>query len=211
MHPFGGGNGRTARAAEAFLLQKAGLRDALFIALSNYYYDEKPSYLACLAAARAGEHDLTPFLRFGLRGIKLQCGRLMREIGIQLRKALFRDMANDLFNRLASPRKRVIAKRQLAVLNLLLEAGPTDISELHRKSFAMYANLRNPWQAFVRDLSALFGLDAVVWVNKNDPQDMSVDVDLQWPQKVSEGEFFALIQKLPKAKTYNFLQRPAPI
>jgi len=36
--PFLDDNGRTARAVEALMLQRAGLRDALFIALSNYYY-----------------------------------------------------------------------------------------------------------------------------------------------------------------------------
>ena len=38
MHPFVDGNGRTARALEALMLQRAGLRDSSFIAMSNYYY-----------------------------------------------------------------------------------------------------------------------------------------------------------------------------
>jgi Fic family protein len=45
MHPFLDGNGRTARALEAFILQKVGLKDSLFIAMSNYYYEEKNEYL----------------------------------------------------------------------------------------------------------------------------------------------------------------------
>jgi Fic family protein len=35
MHPFQDGNGRTARALEAFLLQKARSRDSAFVAMSN--------------------------------------------------------------------------------------------------------------------------------------------------------------------------------
>lgn len=62
MHPFLDGNGRTARALEALMLQRAGLRDALFIAMSNYYYDEKNSYLGKLAEVRQRSHDLTAFL-----------------------------------------------------------------------------------------------------------------------------------------------------
>ena len=50
MHPFQDGNGRTARALEALLLQRAGLRDSAFIAMSNYYYEEKPLYLKALAS-----------------------------------------------------------------------------------------------------------------------------------------------------------------
>ena len=53
MHPFLDGNGRTARALEALMLQRAGLRDSSFIAMSNYYYDEKKTYLASLADVRS--------------------------------------------------------------------------------------------------------------------------------------------------------------
>ena len=35
MHPFLDGNGRTARALEALMLQRAGLRDTCFIAMSQ--------------------------------------------------------------------------------------------------------------------------------------------------------------------------------
>jgi len=45
MHPFFDCNGRTAQALEALILQKAGLRDSLLIAIPNYYYEEKRSYL----------------------------------------------------------------------------------------------------------------------------------------------------------------------
>src|ERR1700722_5093394 len=72
MHPFMDGNGRTARAMESLLLQRAGLSETLFIAMSNYYYDEKKDYLSTLAAVRAANYDLTAFLNFGLRGICLQ-------------------------------------------------------------------------------------------------------------------------------------------
>ena len=75
MHPFLDGNGRTARALEAFMLQKVGLKDSLFIAMSNYYYEEKNEYLKALAQVRAEPHNLTPFLLFGLKGIDLQCRR----------------------------------------------------------------------------------------------------------------------------------------
>ena len=80
MHPFLDGNGRTARALEALLLQRAGLRDTCFIAMSNYYYDEKTAYLASLAKAGSDRHDLTQFLTYGLRGIALQSQRLLRAV-----------------------------------------------------------------------------------------------------------------------------------
>ncbi|MDQ3255222.1 MAG: hypothetical protein M3R15_15200, partial [Acidobacteriota bacterium] len=57
-----------------------GLRDTLFIAMSNYYYDEKDAYLTALSDTRASNHELMPFLKFGLCGIALQCQRLFAEI-----------------------------------------------------------------------------------------------------------------------------------
>jgi fido (protein-threonine AMPylation protein) len=54
MHPFLDGNGRTARAMEALMLRRAGLTDRAFVAMSNYYYDEKPAYLRILGEVRQG-------------------------------------------------------------------------------------------------------------------------------------------------------------
>jgi hypothetical protein len=65
---------------EALMLQRTGLRDTLFIAMSNYYYEEKNKYLEALAKVRADEHDLTEFLKFGLRGVTLQCNRLLTSL-----------------------------------------------------------------------------------------------------------------------------------
>ena len=89
--------------------------------MSNYYYDEKDRYLTTLAQVRTDDHNLTPFLVFGLRGIKLQCDRLFDEIKKNVSKALFRNMMFDLFNRLKSTRQRVLAERQIALLKVLLK------------------------------------------------------------------------------------------
>jgi Fic family protein len=100
MHPFLDGNGRTARAMEALVLRRAGLTDRAFVAMSNYYYDEKPAYLRILSEVRQGGHDLTPFLIFALQGVRVQCERLTAEIRKQMQRALFRDTMYSLFNRL---------------------------------------------------------------------------------------------------------------
>ena len=133
--------------------------------------------------------------------------RLLNEINVQLRKAPFRDMANDLFNRPESPKKRVIAKRQLALLNILLEMGEMNVMTLHKKAFALYQQLGDPWRAFVRDVNNLLTLDALHWTNF---EELIIDIDLHWPQSISEGVFFQHLQALPKAKTYKFFQRSFP-
>jgi Fic family protein len=87
MHPFLDGNGRTARAVEALMLHRAGLSDTAFIAMSNYYYEEKIQYLQKLGEVRANDCDLTPFLLFGLReGLNYSVQDYLRKSGRICRK-----------------------------------------------------------------------------------------------------------------------------
>ena len=205
MHPFLDGNGRAARAAEALLLQRAGLRDTCFIAMSNYYYDEKAAYLSALSAVRAGDYDLTPFLIFGLRGIALQSRRLLEEIKHQVAKALFRNLMYDLFNRLKTPRKRVIRDRQIEILKLLLESDSLEMGEIFKKLSTIYNTLQNPAKALVRDLNGLAALGAVETKKIGDGRYV-IDLRLEWPTEITETDFFEKMKNLPKAKSHPFLQ-----
>jgi len=204
MHPFLDGNGRTARAIEALLLRRAGLKTTTFIAMSNYYYDEKPKYLETLSASRAAGHDLTPFLYFGLRGIAQQCNRLLVEIRRNMAKALFRNMMYDLFNRLITKRQRVIKDRQIELLKLLLSVDSVDWHELTQKSVSIYAGIKNPGKAFQRDMSNLVNLGAVR-IDKVAEKKWNVAVRLEWPSEITESAFFQKIKQMPKGKTYGFL------
>jgi Fic family protein len=207
IHPFLDGNGRTARALEALILQRAGLRDTLFVAMSNYYYDNKADYLAALTQTRASNHDLTTFLRFGLKGITAQCRRLFAEIKAHLSRALFRNVMFDLFNRLLNTRKRVLAERQIEILQYLLDA-PSDISlfDLLKKTEKSYETLGNPLKALFRDLDNLLALGAVI-----ETEDGTKDakyfyrINLDWPTKITETQFFKVVSQLPKAKSHRFL------
>ncbi len=204
MHPFMDGNGRTARALEALMLQRAGLTDRAFIAMSNYYYDEKNSYLATLAEVRSGEHDLTPFLLFGLKGITLQCRRLYDEIKKHMERALFRNMMYDLFNRLQSTRKRVIKDRQIELLKVLLEVDKMDWHQFTERVSANYKSLKSQSKIYLSDVASLYGLGAIQ-IARVAENKWEISIRPQWPQEITESEFFEKIKKMPKGKTYNFL------
>lgn len=202
MHPFLDGNGRTARALEAFILQRVGLKDSLFIAMSNYYYEEKNEYLKALAQVRAEPHNLTPFLLFGLKGIDLQCRRLFGEIKKNISKALFKEIMYDLFVRMQTPKKRVIAERQIEILKVLLEGSHT-LTNLDKKMSPFYKDLSNPSKALIRDLNYLLKLEAIGFTKNDDTYNLFVR--LEWPTEITESEFFKRIKQLPKAKTESFL------
>ena len=203
MHPFLDGNGRTARALEALMLQRVGLRDTLFIAMSNYYHEEKAAYLKALADTRAAGHDLTPFLRFALQGIAIQCGRLLAEIRAQVTKALFRNTMADLFGRLESPRKRVMSARHVQLLSLLLDEGPQTLEQITVRTAHFYL-VKNPRKALSRDLSYLFQLGALEVAASQPDGAAELRVNLSWPTEITETEFFKRSAAFPKGKVHGF-------
>jgi Fic family protein len=204
MHPFLDGNGRTARALEALVLQRTGLKDALFIAMSNYYYEEKPYYLSALAEVRSHGHDLTPFVKFGLQGIEKQCKRLLAEITTNVRKALFRNVMFDLFGRLRSQRKRFMAERHLEILKLLLKTESLTLDELVSATKPKYHSLQNPFKALIRDLNYLISLRAIRHEKAGEGR-YRFFARLEWATEITETDFFSFVKRMPKAKTYGFL------
>ena len=204
MHPFLDGNGRTARALEALMLQRVGLRDTLFIAMSNYYYEEKAGYLNALAETRALSHDLTPFLKFALKGVEKQCNRLFSEIRLQVAKALYRNTMTDLFGRLRSPRKRVMSDRHVQLLQLLLDRGSQNFSEVIKQTTGLY-HLKNFRKALIRDLSYLAALQAIEIKETDDKSDAIISINLDWPTQITESDFFKRVKEMPKAKIHGFL------
>jgi Fic family protein len=206
MHPFLDGNGRTARAMEALVLRRAGLTDRAFVAMSNYYYDEKPAYLRILSEVRQGGHDLTPFLIFALKGVRIQCERLTAEIRKHMQRALFRDTMYSLFNRLETKRKRVIGERQIEILKILLDEERLRIFDLFVRTKPLYTSIKNESGALVRDLTQLENLKAINlrW-NPSNRDEQIVTINLDWPQEIDEGEFLRRMKAMPQGKTFKFL------
>ena len=199
MHPFGDGNGRTARALEAFMMRRAGVNDMVMVSLSNYYNEHQVEYRAALYESRAAGHDLTPFLTFALPAITERCDVLAQEITVHSKRILFREMARSLFERLRTPRRRVLADRQLQVLEILLDSGPLLIKDLARHIIVPYINLKYPERALARDINGLFKLDTIHVINSEDINKVMLDVNLNWPQQFSESELVERYENMPSA------------
>jgi Fic family protein len=208
MHPFTDGNGRTARAVEALMLQRSGLTDHLFIAMSNYYYDEKTGYLSALSAVQPPDYDLTPFLAFGLKGIKIQCERLFKEIRWNVEKSIFTNTMHDLFGRLQTKRKSLIAKRHIQILNILLKQNEMTLSELLVMTDYIYKNLKAGPKARTRDLIHLINVEAIkithAETSEKQPK-IVMQVNLNWPKEITQNGFMERAKKMPRSKEYAFL------
>jgi Fic family protein len=96
IHPFGDGNGRTARGVESFLLYQAGVNARGFYSLANFYYRRRDEYIRLLDYVRFETNgDLTPFILFSLRGLMEELEAVHFEILEQVKVIAFRDFARE--------------------------------------------------------------------------------------------------------------------
>lgn len=109
----------------------------------------------------------------------------------------------DLFNRLQTQRKRVIAERQIHILKLLLDSDRT-LEEISQLTRTQYSPLGNPGKAVVRDINYLLHLGAIKYTRLESGQ-YRFSVRLEWPTEITETEFFKRVKTMPKAKTHRFL------
>jgi len=91
IHPFGDGNGRTARLIEALLMRLGGMK-YVPIMLSNFYYRNMDDYFWTFSKARKSEeHDVTPFVGFVLKGVVESLNEIKGRIIFFIRKFALRD------------------------------------------------------------------------------------------------------------------------
>ncbi|MDE0204970.1 MAG: Fic family protein, partial [Candidatus Tectomicrobia bacterium] len=204
MHPFGDGNGRTSRALEAFMLRQAGVSGLVMVSLSNYYYENKEGYLAAMWESRRKGHDLTPFLKFALPAVSARCNAVAASITDHNKRTLFRQFAQSLFGKLRSPRRRVLADRQLRILESLLDAPTLDVTDLFRRTAVEYVNLKYPRRAWARDIINLLDVDAI-----HMDENGTITLNLDWPQQLSESALLDRYENLPSAVSANHPAMPA--
>lgn len=96
IHPFGDGNGRTARGVESFLLYRARVNVRGFYSLSNFYYRNRSEYVRLLDHVRfISDPDVTPFVAFALRGLLEDLEQVHSEMMEAIRLISFRDYARE--------------------------------------------------------------------------------------------------------------------
>jgi Fic family protein len=116
IHPFGNGNGRTARAIEAILLKSVGIKFVPHM-LSNFYYRNIDDYFWVFSRSERNDaYDITPFIEFFLKGLVVSLEEIQSSIFFWIRKFTLRDYYIYL------RRAKKITQRQFDLLTLLLES-----------------------------------------------------------------------------------------
>ncbi|NOY69837.1 MAG: Fic family protein [Deltaproteobacteria bacterium] len=115
IHPFADGNGRTARLIEAAILRASGIK-YLPTMLSNYYYKEIDEYFIAISLSeKSRENDITPFVKFVLKGAIDSLNEVKSRITSYIRKSVLQNYFSELLC------NKIITTRQLEFLSLLIE------------------------------------------------------------------------------------------
>ena len=97
IHPFGDGNGRTARFVEFSILVSSGVPETAAHLLSNHYNQTRTEYYRQLDAASRSGGDILPFLRYALAGFIDQLTGQLDLLHLQHRQLVWRMHVDDCF------------------------------------------------------------------------------------------------------------------
>jgi Fic family protein len=131
IHPFGDGNGRTARLMELRILLEAGVPTPATHLLSNHYNQTRTEYYRQLRDASRGDVDVLPFVRYALQGFVDGLQEQLATIRSQQFADRWEQFVYQQFGRATTPAR--MRQRQL-VLEMSKKEGITSRAELPRLS-----------------------------------------------------------------------------
>ncbi|SKA94894.1 Fic family protein [Prosthecobacter debontii] len=103
IHPFGDGNGRTARLVEFYLLMSAGMPAPAAHLMSNHYNQTKEEYYRQLDHASKSGGDLMPFLCYAVRGLVDGLRGQLEYVWTQQWDMTWRNHVHELFQNRTRP------------------------------------------------------------------------------------------------------------
>ena len=159
IHPFGDGNGRTARLVEFQVLVSSGVPSPAAHLLSNHYNETRTEYYRQLdRSSRTGEPPID-FLMYALRGFVDGLEEQVKRIRVHQWDVVWENYVHGVFR---DRNKPADIRRRHLVLDLSDQAGPTRRQQLRRLTPRLaeaYATKTD--KTLSRDLNALEKLDLV--------------------------------------------------
>lgn len=160
IHPFGDGNGRTARLVEFQILIASGVPAPAAHLLSNHYNQTRTEYYRQLDQASRSGGDALPFVLYATQGLLDGLRSQLQDIKAQQLDVAWRNYVHEAFSDKKSPSD---ARRRHLVLDLSQSARPLPFSELSEVSpriAAAYA--RKTAKTLSRDVKALIQMGLLV-------------------------------------------------
>jgi cell filamentation protein, protein adenylyltransferase len=157
IHPFGDGNGRTARLVEFGILATAGIPSVAAHLLSNHYNATRSNYYRQLDHASKSGGDLVPFLAYAAEGFVGELQQQLNNVHELIVQATWVNYVYSMF-----PDRTLTARRQRDLVLALpsTELAPrAKLSTLTPELAQAYANKKS--KTVTRDLNALERLELI--------------------------------------------------
>jgi len=153
IHPFGDGNGRTARALEALILNANGVNDYCFWSLANFWSLHKDQYLDHLHSIRVTLNP-TDFTIWGLEGYREELTRIKGKVLKKVRQLMLSDYVHYLL-RNKKHEKIKINHRIVDIILLLIRRNKVTVEKFFSSPelTALYRNVSTSTR--VRDLNKM--------------------------------------------------------
>lgn len=157
IHPFGDGNGRTARLVEFGILAAAGVPSVAAHLLSNHYNQTRTNYYRQLENASKSGGDLKPLLAYAAKGFVDQLQQQLNSVHDWILQATWTNYVHSLFTGSTATAKR---QRDLVL------ALPSDDFVPRAKLTALTPGLAEAYaskksKTVTRDLNALEQLELI--------------------------------------------------
>jgi Fic family protein len=157
IHPFGDGNGRTARVVEFGILAAAGIPSVAAHLLSNHYNATRTNYYRQLEHASKSGGDLVPFLGYAAEGFVGQLQQQLSDVHDLIVYATWVNFVHSSF-----PDRTVTARRQRDLVLALKHDAYTrraELTTLTPELAEAYAGKGS--KTVTRDLNALSKLELI--------------------------------------------------
>lgn len=128
IHPFGDGNGRTARLLEFYILVNAGVSVPSAHLLSDHYNQTRPEYYRQLDYASKSRGDIIPFLHYAVSGFVDELKEQLRVIRRQQWSLAWRDFISEQFDDDSNSQTNL--RRKYLVLDLSWHRDPVPRNRL---------------------------------------------------------------------------------
>jgi len=159
IHPFGDGNGRTARLLEFKILLMGGLPQPTAHLLSNHYNKTKSEYYRQLDAASRSGGNILPFIEYAVQGL---VDGLREQVEFIRKHQWSVAWTNFVHESFSGEKSRSDHRRRSLALELSKKPGPIPIRELALLSPALaleYAGKTT--KTLTRDINALIEKELV--------------------------------------------------
>ncbi len=198
IHPFGDGNGRTARLMEFAILIRSGVPTPAAHVLSNFYNETRNEYYRQLQLA-SDTRSPQSFLLYALQGFVDGLKEQIEEVRKQTHAIVWESFVHKSFRGL-----RTVAdlRRRELVLQMSADPRPKTAQELLGESRLAVAYIGKTRKTLVRDLNEVVELDLV-------EREVSSDGQTRFRARVDRTEAFMPQRVVTKAHEGTNSSRPS--